>query len=210
MKRQPFTERQQILPHPGDRRGGKSPPFRGAAVAGLACALALYAASASAPARADEPAPITEDDSITSLGLDPMMSLDPSAPQVGALPGGVTPAFGRKPQREDEWRFDFHGFLTAPLVVGFNTRPMPLPVQEKTVLHAPPVVPDDLETFSHTGVVPTTYARLAFSEGNGFVTANASIVARQATVSTAFLEPSAQQGITDLFVAITPAPYRNV
>ncbi len=39
------------------------------------------------------------------------------------------------------------------------------PGQSNLVLHAPPVVPDDLETFSHTGVIPTTYAQLNFSEG---------------------------------------------
>ncbi len=151
-----------------------------------------------------------DSDEMTSMGLEPSMSLDPAAPQVGALPGGVTPAFGKKSTKESDWRFDFHGYLTAPLNMGFNTRPMPLPGQEKTVLHTPPVVPDDLETFSHTGVVPTTYARLNFSQGNSIISANVSIVARQANAATTFLEPSAQQGITDLFVAITPEPYKKV
>ncbi len=174
-------------------------------------ALALGAAAfLSASATAPLAHAANDDDAITSLGLDPTMSLDPTAPQTGALPGGMTPAFGRKSYREGTWRFDFHGYLTAPLNVGFNTRPMPLEGQEKTVLHGPPVVPDDLETFSHTGVVPTTYARLNFSEGNGIITANTSLVARQANVSTSFLEPASQQGITDLFVAITPSPVRNV
>ena len=172
--------------------------------------VVLTAAAASVSARAEGTNGDAQGDEMTSMGLDPAMSLDPTAPQVGALPGGVTPAFGKKSKGEGDWRFDFHGFLNAPLNMGFNTRPLPLPGQEKTVLHAPPVVPDDLETFSHTGVVPTTYARLNFSQGNGIITANASIVARQATVSTTFLEPSAQQGITDLFVAITPTPYRKV
>jgi hypothetical protein len=205
MMKQPFTDPQH---------GFRPPPPATTRVqtAAAAVAFALLAfGAASAPRSAigaEEPG--ADDDTITSLGLDPTMSLDPSAPQVGALPGGLTPAFGKKSFREGDWRFDFHGFLTAPLNIGFNTRPMPLPGQEKTVLHAPPVVPDDLDTFSHTGVVPTTYARLNFSEGNGLVTANVSIVARQATVSTSFLEPVSQQGVTDLFVAITPAPYRNV
>jgi hypothetical protein len=139
-----------------------------------------------------------------TLALDPSLSLDPSAPQVGALPGGVTPSFGQKSLSEDEWRFDFHGFLTAPLNAGIASRANPMPGQSKTVLHTPPVVPDDLETFSHTGVVPTTYAQLNFSEGNSVVTGLVSIVAKQANVSTSFLEPSSQLGVTDVFVAITP------
>jgi hypothetical protein len=76
---------------------------------------------------------------------------------------------------------------------GFNyyaNQPQPQPGQSKTVLHAPPVVPDDLETFSHTGVVPTTYVQLNFSEGNSIVTANVSILAKQANVSESFLEPA--------------------
>jgi hypothetical protein len=122
------------------------------------------------------------------------------------LPGGVTPAYGQKSLSEGEWRFDFHGFLTAPLNAGFNKRrnPPPGPGQSETVLHAPPVVPDDLETFSHTGVVPTTYAQLNFSEGNSIVTGNVSVVAKQANASTSFLEPASQLGITDVFISVLP------
>jgi hypothetical protein len=120
------------------------------------------------------------------------------------MPGGLTPAFGQRSLSEGEWRFDFHGYITAPLNMGFNTRPNPLPGQNKTVLHAPPVVPDDLETFSHTGVVPTTYAQLNFSEGNSIVSGNVSIIAKQANVSESFIEPASQLGITDVFLSILP------
>ena len=75
-----------------------------------------------------------------------------------------------------------------------------MPGQSKTTLHSPPVVPDDLETFSHTGVVPTTYAQINFSEGNSVITGLVSIVAKQANVSTSFLEPASQLGVTDVFV----------
>src|SRR5262245_55079174 len=102
-------------------------------------------AGAAGPAAAEE-AP-----SGMVLRIDPALTLDPAAPQVASLPGGVTPAYGQRALGEGEWRFDFHGLITAPLSAGFNTRVNPLPGQSKTVLHAPPVVPDDLETFSHTG-----------------------------------------------------------
>ena len=140
------------------------------------------------------------------------LSLDPATPQVSALPGGMTPSFGQKPFNENEWRFDYHGLLTVPLVAGINSRhaqpgqttPAVQPGQSSTVLHSPPVVPDDLETFSHTGVVPTTYAQLNLSEGNGIVAANVAILARQANVSESFLEPASQLGISDAFVSIVP------
>ena len=135
------------------------------------------------------------------LWMDPALSLDPATPRVGSLPGGVAPAYGQRSLSEGEWRFDFHGFITAPLNAGINSRPNPGPGQSSTVLHAPPVVPDDLETFSHTGVVPLTYAHLNFSEGNSVVTGNVSIVAKQANTSTTFLEPASQLGITDVFLS---------
>jgi hypothetical protein len=143
-------------------------------------------------------------------GPDITMGLDPATPQVSALPGGLTPAFGQRSLDEGEWRFDYHGFITAPLNIGINTRKEVRPGQSKTVLHTPPVVPDDYETFSHTGVVPTTYAQIFFSQGNSVVTAHISILARQANNSTAFLEPQSQLGINDVFLAITPQLHPRV
>ena len=130
--------------------------------------------------------------------------MDPTVPSVATLPGGVTPAFGQRSLSEGEWRFDFHGLITAPLAVGIGDRAMPQPGQSGTTLHTPPAVPDDRETFSHTGVVPTTYAQLNFSQGTSVVQANMSILARQANASTSFLEPASQLGVNDLFVSVLP------
>jgi hypothetical protein len=159
------------------------------------------------PARADEVKPVSSD-APGDLALDPSFGLDPASPQIAALPGGVTPAFGQRSLSEEEWRFDFHGLITAPMNMGINSRTKqgmtPGPGQSNLVLHAPPVVPDDLETFSHTGVVPTTYAQLNFSESNSIVSANVSIIARQANVSESFLEPADQLGITDVYLGFNP------
>jgi hypothetical protein len=170
-----------------------------------AAALLVVAAAVAVPARADDAKSAIAPGELAS---DPAFSLDPATPQVAALPGGVTPSYGQRSLSEEEWRFDFHGFLTAPLNMGINTRTnegmKPGPGQSNLVLHAPPVVPDDLETFEHTGVVPTTYAQLNFSEGNSIVTGNVSIQARQANVSESFLEPASQLGITDAYLTLTP------
>jgi hypothetical protein len=151
---------------------------------------------------------------VPALGVDPGLNLDPTAPQTGALPGGLAPAYGQRAMSEGEWRFDFHGFLTAPLNIGIGKRQdamsgsttttVPDTAQSGTVLHTPPVVPDDLETFSHTGVIPTTYAQMNFSESSSIVSANMSILARQANVSQAFVDPAAQLGVTDLYLHILP------
>jgi len=164
---------------------------------GLLTLLAL-SAGRSAPAFAEDAQPVV------STGTDPALGLDPSTPQTAALPGGVTPAYGQRSISEGEWRFDFHGFLTAPLPVGIGTRDMPTPDQSGTTLHTPPAVPDDIDTFSHTGVVPLTYVQLNFSEGNSIVQANMSLLARQANASTSFLEPASQVGVNDLFVSLLP------
>jgi hypothetical protein len=140
----------------------------------------------------------------TPLTSNPELGMDPTVPSVATLPGGVTPAFGQRSLSEGEWRFDFHGLIIAPLAVGIGDRVMPQPGQSGTTLHTPPAVPDDLETFSHTGVVPTTYVQLNFSEGTSIVQANMSILARQANASTSFLEPATQLGVNDLFVSVLP------
>jgi hypothetical protein len=168
---------------------------RKALTAFLVCAPGLFAAPVAAQ---EEP-----EEGMTSLGLDPALGLDPSAPQAGALPGGM--AIGPARAADDkEWRFDFHGLIRAPLNVGLNERENRQPGESKGVLHAPPVVPEDLETFSHTGVIPTPYVQLNFSYGNGTVSGNVSMVARQPSVSVGFFDPPSQLGVNDLFLRVVP------
>jgi hypothetical protein len=174
---------------------------------GLCALVALGAGAVATAAQAQDPAkplPPASPADVQAPGSEGSLSLDPTTPQTTALPGGVTPAYGQKSQSDGEWRFDFHGFLTAPLAIGIGDRPMPQPGQSGTTLHTPPAVPDDRETFSHTGVVPTTYAQLNFSQGTSLVSAHMSILARQANASTSFLEPASQAGINDLYVSVLP------
>jgi hypothetical protein len=131
---------------------------------------------------------------------DEALGLTPGFPQTDALPGGTQPAFHQKSSAAADWRFDFHGFFTAPLRVGLNKRENPTPDQSKIVLHSPPIVPDDLETFEHTGVTPTPYAQLNFTYGNNVVTGNVFLLARVANVATGYFEPSAQLGVNDVFL----------
>ncbi|MBV9947025.1 MAG: hypothetical protein JOZ69_09265, partial [Myxococcales bacterium] len=192
---------ESIMMHSFFGIGDASPRGRGPRVCGALAFLMLTGwesgASAQNPATGETTA---HDESARAIGA----TLDPSSPQATALPGGMTPAFGQRSLSSQDWRFDFHGLVTAPLNAGFNRRPNAGSGQSTTVLHAPPVVPDDFETFSHTGVVPTTYAQLNLSDGNNVVSANVSILARQANVSESFLEPSSQLGISDAFLSYLP------
>src|SRR5579859_2508180 len=131
----------------------------------------------------------------------PTLSLSPDSPQVGALPGGVMPAFGTVPTGAKDWRFDFHGLATLPLRAGINTRTNPTPDEHKTVLHAPPGVPGDYGTFSYTGIVPEPWVQLNFSYGNPLVTMTVIVAARSVTAGASFFDPPSQLGINDAFLS---------
>ncbi len=144
-----------------------------------------------------------EDDPSAGRNFDPLLSLDPSNFAADPLPGGTQPSTS-PPTSPGDWRFGFHGMFTMPMVLGFNTREEPEPGQSKTVIHAPPVIPGDRETFSYTGVTPTPYVQLNFSYGNSIVTANVQVLAHQASVSSGFFDAASQRGINDAYFTVTP------
>jgi hypothetical protein len=149
------------------------------------------------PVLAQEGNPVPEPDPRQAISL----GLAPGTPQVGALPGGLTPAYGQRAADEKEWRFDFHGFFTMPLRAGFNTRAGAATTEQHTgVLHAPPVVPDYRDSFTYTTVVPQPYVQLNFSYGNSVVTGNVNILSRTATTAASFYHPPEQSGISDAFL----------
>ncbi len=51
-----------------------------------------------------------------------VLGLSPGAPQVSALPGGVTPSFGQESQFSNDWRFDMNGYVLLPLRFGLGRR----------------------------------------------------------------------------------------
>lgn len=162
---------------------------------GLQLSTLLLATCASLPAFADDDEPAKPP---IQLGL------APGAPQVGTLPGGVTPAYGQQSTDSTDWRFDFHGFLTMPIRAGINKRTGPVTnEQHKETLHAPPVTPDERDSFGFTGIVPQPYVQLNFSYGNSVVTGNVQILSRAASNATSFFDPPSQQGIYNAFLTFT-------
>jgi hypothetical protein len=164
----------------------------------LACTCASLLASPAFAQKDDGTAPAADKDyEKESLAL----GLAPGTPQVAALPGGLTPAYGQRAADEGEWRFDFHGFLTMPLRVGLNTRSgTPTTEQHLNVLHAPPVTPEYRDSFTYTSVTPQPYTQLNFSYGNSIVTGNVIVLSRTATTAATFYNPVEQTGISDAFV----------
>ncbi len=178
-------------------------------VLGFYVVAATLAMAASAGAQDQPKANVGQGEADRSFGAS-ALSLDPTSPQAAGLPGGITPQYGERALDDKEWRPDLHGFLRAPLTMGIGKRKnangdvYANPGQSTTVLHSPPVVPDDFETFSYTGVTPTTYGQMNFSYGTGQASANLSVLARQANVSESFLEPASQLGINDLYLRVLP------
>lgn len=133
------------------------------------------------------------------------LGLAPGIPQVSALAGGFSPAYKPGDESLDEWRADFHGFIQMPLNIGFNTRAGEVTEdQYKTVMHAPPQVPEYRDSFSYTSALPHPYAQLNFAYGNSEVTANVIIQARAATTGSSYFDATTAGAITDAFLTLTP------
>jgi len=137
------------------------------------------------------------------------LGLSPFSPQgTSALPGGVTPAFG-SPVSAEDWKFDFHGYMQAPLRAGIGTRDTPTSDQHKIQLHTPPLVPGEYGFFDYTGTVPQPWVQLNFTYGNSRVSATAIVAAWRTSedmLAVGNFEPASQVGINSAFISYTPEP----
>ncbi len=150
------------------------------------------------------------------------VGLSPSAPAIG---GGtnlsnkeaatLTPSTGGT---ADEWKFDFHGYLRAPLRVSFGPA---TPLQQPSINNAPdsylpgspppvtgfqahstPRVPGMLyTTWEYTNTVSGPWSQLNFSYGNSKVTATVIVDAYNQTDG-GYRNLQAQQGIDQAFVTL--------
>jgi hypothetical protein len=154
----------------------------------LALLLALPFLSSSAMA-----ADTNADKDLPRLGMqagDPMVRT--------ATPSNV--AFGLAPADAKGNVFDFHGYLLLPTYVGVHQRETTGPGQSSTVLHSPPLVPQDLRRFEYTGAMPAPWMQLNFLYGNSTVYATAILVGTSAMDAAGYHDVNAQMGVTDAFV----------
>lgn len=130
-------------------------------------------------------------------------------PGEAAEPSGVsehntrTTTIGGPEVSDDGWRFDFHGYVSAPLRFGMGRREDPQVGQARTTFHAP-IIPDDQYLgYQHTSHARRSWAELYLSYGNDVVKG---VVALQAWnfSDIGYTNPNAQMGIGQAFVAITP------
>jgi hypothetical protein len=130
----------------------------------------------------------------------PRLGIDPGEPQVRSAPPSLP--FGVPPATSKEYVLDFHGYLLLPMRLGLHRREQGTraPGRGRTVLHTPPLIPQDYRRFQYTGVVPDPWVQLNFTYGNSNVAATAILAANTATEAEAVYDPAKQLGVSDAYV----------
>ncbi|HXU06395.1 MAG TPA: hypothetical protein VN903_35810 [Polyangia bacterium] len=127
------------------------------------------------------------------------LGLSPYAPAVGALPGGVTPAF-QAPMPPNDWTFQFTGFMNMTAQFGINQRPNPAPGQSSTVFHVPPQVVDEYQSFVGTATMPGNWIQMNFRYGNRNVTANLTLSTWNPSIPTTYYQLGSQGFVNNAFL----------
>ncbi len=110
---------------------------------------------------------------------------------------------GDEDAQRGDWGFDFHGYIRAPMRLGFGEREEPAEGQSDTTLHYP-VIPDDQYLgYQYTQHNPRDWSELYFSYGNSVATGTVSLQGFNFT-DAAWKEDNAQFGIAQGFVTLTP------
>jgi hypothetical protein len=161
---------------------------------------------ASAAATASTPAPATAAPA-AHVRSAPQIGLAPGTPQTGTLDLVAPPAPSMTTTpTESDWKFDFHGFLRAPLRLGMGSGKGFVPEAGSGLkLHAPPQIPDGTFTdWRYTNSLPGPWAELRFSYGNTRVTGNVLIAAYNLTDGS-YRDLQSQLGINQAFVTLNEA-----
>lgn len=124
---------------------------------------------------------------------------------VQTMGGGLGSALagGPVPDSDDEWKFDYHGYMRAPMRIGIGERANAKTNQSVTTLSTPMIPTDQYIDWQYTQSAPRSTAEMFFSYGNSIVRGVASIQAFRLSDST-FIDPTLQSGVTLAWVEITP------
>lgn len=146
------------------------------------------------------PAALAQTETAESEPDVPRLGLDPGQPHAQSAPPSVP--FGIDATQSNENVFDFHGYMLLPLNIASHRRENPLPGQSETVLHTPPLIPQDYRSFEYTGVVPQTWVQLNFTYGNRLLSGTTIVAARSLTDASGMFYPPEQLGATDAFLRL--------
>ena len=113
------------------------------------------------------------------------------------MPAADTEVTGTEAPRDGAWHFDFHGYLRAPMRLGFGEGE-----DGDGKLHSPGQLPDGTFTnWRYTGNVPGPWVELRFQYGNDRVTANVSVASYNITDG-GYRNLQAQLGIDQAFIKL--------
>ncbi|MET0794008.1 MAG: hypothetical protein ABW061_20980, partial [Polyangiaceae bacterium] len=111
---------------------------------------------------------------------------------------------------DDSWKFEFHGYIRAPMRVGIGKRDNPGPGQSGTTLHSPIIPDDQYLSWQSSPHNKTDWAELYLAMGNSWAKGTVSIQGYN-FADAAFSSPKTQLGISDGYVDLTPdLGYENV
>jgi hypothetical protein len=136
----------------------------------------------------------------------------PKAP----TPPPLTTRSGQKSGDESAWKFDYHGYLRAPMKLGIGKR-LPedtngygIKDQGSTTLHEASVPDNQYLSFQSTSHNANSWGEAFFSFGNSWATGVLGIGAYSFTEA-GFSDPDSQWGISQGYVLLTPdLGYENV
>jgi hypothetical protein len=135
----------------------------------------------------------------------PSLGLSPYAPATGALPGGVTPAYGA-PMPPGDWTFQFTGFMNVTAQFSVGDRPNPAPGQSSTVFHVPPLLVEEYQSFVSTATIPGNWVQMNFRYGNRDVTANLTLSTWNPSAPTTYYQLGSQNWINNAFLTYNIPP----
>jgi hypothetical protein len=177
------------------------------------------AAKPSETAPADKPATDVEKkpiDAAASGSPDINLNIGSSGPggvapedkPTHAQPPSPTWSSGKKPSDESAWKFDYHGYLRAPMALGIN-KALPedtngLQVSGSKVRLHQAVIPDDQYlSFQSTSHNPRSWAEAFFSYGNQLAKGVIGFGSYNLTEG-GFNDTDANWGISQAYVLLTP------
>ena len=129
----------------------------------------------------------------------PSLGMAPQAPQVGALPGGLTPGFSA-PMPPSDWVFQWTGFMNVTAQFGINERPATADGQRTTVFHVPPQMIDEYQSFVGTSTMPGSWVQMNFRYGNRDVTANLTLSTWNPSQPTTFYQLGSQGFVNNAYI----------
>ncbi|MEO7032248.1 MAG: hypothetical protein ABI548_00370 [Polyangiaceae bacterium] len=105
---------------------------------------------------------------------------------------------------DDSWKFEYHGYIRAPMRVGIGNRDKPTAGSSKGTSFHSPIIPDDQYlSWQSSPHNKTDWAELFLSLGNSWAKGTVSIQGYN-FAEAAWSNPTTQLGIADGYVDLTP------